>query len=81
MIFQTCIYLMEAVALLAGHVVDEPTDNLTLEEHLPSVYIKSISLVAVLHCESSYTVLVTFDDVAVKIVYLLSLNAMQVFSA
>jgi hypothetical protein len=31
MIFHAYIYLMEAVALLADHVVDEPTDNFRLE--------------------------------------------------
>ena len=72
---------MEAVALLAGHVVDEPTDNFTPVAHSPSVYVKSNSEVADLHCESTYTVLVTVVDVAVVIEYLLSLNAMQVFSA
>jgi hypothetical protein len=72
MIFHAYIYLMEDVALLADHVVDEPTDNFTREEHSPSVYIKSSSEVTVLHCESAYTVYVTVDDVAVVIAYLLS---------
>jgi hypothetical protein len=81
MIFHTFIHLREAVALLVGHVVDEPTDNFKLEAHSPSVYVISISEVADLHCESMYTVIVTVDDVAVCSAYLLSSNAVQVFSA
>jgi hypothetical protein len=81
MIFHTFIHLREAVALLAGHVVDEPTDNFKPEAHSPSVYVISSSEAADLHCESTYCVVVTVDDVAVVIKYLLSLNAVQVFSA
>lgn len=81
MIFHTFIYLTEAVALLAGHAVDEPTDNFKLEVHSPSEYVNSVSLVSDLHCESEYTVIVTIDDVAVMSAYLLSSIAVQVFSA
>lgn len=70
MIFHTHIHLMEAVALLADHVVDEPTDNFAVEAHSPSVYINSLSELADLHCESRYTIIVRVDDVAVVIAYL-----------
>ena len=80
MIFHTFIYLTEAVALLAGHAVDEPTDNFKLEVHSPS-NVNSVSLMSDLHCESEYTVIITIDDVAVMSAYLLSSIAVQVFSA
>ena len=82
MIIHAFIHLTEAVALLAGHMVDEPTDNFKLKAHTPSVY--SISFTEIsefLHFESAYTAVVTVDDVAVMSAYLLSAILVQVFSA
>jgi hypothetical protein len=79
--FRMFIHLLEAVELLADHVVDEPTDAFIPEEHSPSVYDSSNSEVANLHCESENTAILTVVFVAVVIAYLLSSVAVQVFSA